>query len=151
MCVFVCVCVLCTCLIMIEVHPLMCDYKHLSSLYSKYSEIKEELGNRECAISNILKAIMFLDGEFIFCSSKTQYKNKWVQISENLSSTNHSPSITQTMLSLESWAFKWGLREQQRFPLWKYSWSGHWRDTPTHPNTLRSILLQGQISPTMLH
>ena len=63
-----------------------------------------ELGHRECALSNILKAVMLMEGKFTLYSSKTQ-KIYLIQ--------KYSQSNAQTMGILESEAFKMELKEQQ--------------------------------------
>lgn len=80
-----------------------------------------DLRPRERAPSNILRAILLMYIQFLFCSSKTQNKNKSVQISENLLNARHSHSIAATEVNSESWEeFKLGLREQRQFLLHNY-------------------------------
>ena len=65
---------------------------------------KKKLGHRECALSNIFKAVMLMEGKFTLYSSKTQ-KIYLIQ--------KYSQSDAQTMGILESEAFKMELKEQQ--------------------------------------
>lgn len=101
--------------------------ENISLLYSPSILRKRDLRPRDCAPSNILRAIMLTYTKFVFCS-KTQNKNESVQISKNLLDTRHSCSIalwwTQNRYKNSSW--DWKGKGNVFYVI--TAWSGHWRD-----------------------